>query len=85
MWQDIGTPMDLDPSEGDWASFEEWVVVGDAEHCAMLAHYAELGVSDLMLHVAMRHIEPSAVTEAIRGFAALRNDASRPVAVPERP
>jgi len=51
---------------------DRFAIVGDDEHCAALvARYAALGVTDLMLQFLMPTVEPSVARESMERFARL--------------
>ena len=74
-WEEMGSQVDTREALATWESADNWAIVGDAERCAeQVAELRELGVTDLMLHIAMPGMDTGFVDEAIEGFAALSRD-----------
>jgi hypothetical protein len=70
-YQSWGLPVDFSQALADWRLLDELVIVGDAEHCGeVVARYAELGTTDLMLQFAMPTIEPAVSAESQSRFIA---------------
>ncbi|MGH2850416.1 MAG: LLM class flavin-dependent oxidoreductase [Solirubrobacteraceae bacterium] len=70
-YQSWGLPVDFSETLRDWALLDEFVIVGDRDHCRdALATYRELGATDLMLQFAMPTIAPAISAESQARFIA---------------
>jgi probable F420-dependent oxidoreductase len=71
-WGEMGSQVDPREALSTWETADDWAIVGSAERCAeRIAELRDLGVTDLMLHIAMPTLDTAFVDEAIEGFAAL--------------
>jgi probable F420-dependent oxidoreductase len=71
-WEEMGSQVDTSEALATWETADKWTIVGNPERCA--EHIAELhalGITDLMLHIAMPGLDTGFVDEAIDGFAEL--------------